>query len=138
MKAKDAPPEFRPGFRFSRFDAIVLIVGVLIAIALAFWNPLPALVVAFVLGHFFLFCNVFRIARLPELIWAGIFFGLACFALFSNAPVRGWTLTFGASAVAAAILIALETRKPSYHGIGWRRFNPGLKDEWNRIRSSAP
>ncbi|MCB1229913.1 MAG: hypothetical protein KDN19_06590 [Verrucomicrobiae bacterium] len=135
MKPED-DPDFQPGFRFSGFDATILIVGALTAIGVAiFWLPLAAVVVAFVVGHFFLFCNVFRIARAPELIWAAAFFGLATWAMLSTRPVFAWSLAFGLSLAIAAILIALETRKPSYHGVGWQRFNPGLKDWWNRVRS---
>ena len=136
MKDGNEDSDFQPGFRFSRFDALILVAGALTAIGVAFWNPLAGVVVAFVLGHFFLFCNVFRIARVPELIWAAIFFALATLAMFSDHPLRMWILAFGVSIGVAALLIALETRKPSYHGIGWRRFNPGLKDWWDRVRSS--
>ena len=137
MNGGEADSAFQPGFRFSRFDGLILVAGGSIAAGTALWLPLAGAVVAFVLGHFFLFCNVFRIARIPELIWATVFFGLATAAMCSTDPVRMWAIAFGASIALAAVLIALETRKPSYHGIGWRRFNPGLKDWWDRVRSST-
>ncbi|CAK0748261.1 hypothetical protein CCP3SC1_1760005 [Gammaproteobacteria bacterium] len=34
------------------------------------------LLIGLVLGHFFLFCNVFRVTRQTELIWAGAFITL--------------------------------------------------------------
>ncbi len=132
----EADPDFRPGFRFSKFDAAILIGGALVTVGAGFFlAPVAGLVVAFVLGHFFLFCNVFRIARGPELGWATVFFLAATGAMLSNRPVAAWSLAFGGSFLVAVALIALETRKPSYHGIGWQRFNPGLQDWWNRVRS---
>ena len=42
MKPED-DPDFQPGFRFSGFDATILIVGALTAIGVAiFWLPLAA------------------------------------------------------------------------------------------------
>lgn len=129
-------PEFRPGFRFSKFDGAVLGVGAVLAIGIVgFGQPLAAGVVAFVLGHFFLFCNVFRIARTPELIWAVAFFALATAAMLSDRPLFAWSLAFGLSIGIAAILITRETRQPHYHGIGWQRINPRLQDWWNQVRS---
>ena len=39
------------------------------------WSSLGehALIPALALGHFFLFCNVFRVRRSYELVWAGCF-----------------------------------------------------------------
>ena len=61
------------GFRFSWTD------GVAIALcALATWGTWPllgkmSLLLPIVLGHFFLFCYVFRIPRKPELWWSAVF-----------------------------------------------------------------
>jgi len=60
------------GFRFSVFDAIILgvtAVGtpwLVRKIGAVGWIP------AFVVLHFFLFCNVFRIRRVPELVWGAV------------------------------------------------------------------
>ena len=61
------------GFRFSVIDAAIVA-----AWALATWGLWPmlgrmAIVFPIVLGHFFLFCNVFRVPRPPELMWSGAF-----------------------------------------------------------------
>jgi len=42
---------------------------------LAAWPALGtlALVAPYVLGHFFLFCNVYRISRTLELVWSAVF-----------------------------------------------------------------
>ncbi|WP_156346572.1 hypothetical protein [Verrucomicrobium spinosum] len=62
---------FAPGFRFSWTDALVLILGAGLTGWLASFAGELALLAAWVIGHFFLFCNVFRIGRKPELVWAG-------------------------------------------------------------------
>ena len=59
-----------PGMRFSFTDFVVLVVATLGAWQLfRFGHPLWWIVVA-VVGHFFLFCNVFRVSRTLELWWA--------------------------------------------------------------------
>ena len=89
--------------------------------------------IGFVVLHFFLFCNVFRIARRPELVWAGVFVLLAGLAIVFEMPA--WWMVFGGGLLLSAILIALETRKPGYHGVGWRRWNPGLEEWWRKQRN---
>jgi hypothetical protein len=124
------PParQFRPGFRFSGFDAVILLAGALGAWLVSSQAPAFALVIGIVVGHFFLFCNVFRIPRRPELIWAAVFLGLALPTLTTGLP--SWPVTLLLTLSTSATLIALETRRPSYHGIGWKRFNPGLREWW--------
>jgi hypothetical protein len=94
--------------------------------ALALWrlgSPL-AWILLITLVHFFLFCNVFRIIRRRELIWAGLFvvniclwdwFGkLSCFpVLLSQLPI-----TVG--------VIFFEIYSPNYHGIFANRLNSRL------------
>lgn len=121
---------FKPGFRLSWFDALILTGGITAACALGSLAWWAGMIVAFVVGHFFLFCNVFRIARKPELIWAAVFTLLTGSTLLTQRP--GWTITFVASALVGAVLIAHATRQPSYHGIGWRRINPGLPQWWEQ------
>lgn len=128
------PPVFQPGFRFSPADAAVLVAavgGVVIMAPLLWW---AALVLGTVILHFFLFCNVFRISRKPELIWAFVFTALSGATLLTGAP--GWLTTVTASGLLAAILIFRETRTEHYHGIFWRHLNPGLPAWWES-RNSA-
>lgn len=116
---------FAPGFRLSVVDAVLLGIGV----GAAVFAPRPiSLVAATAIGHFFLFCNVFRMSRKPELIWAAVFVVLAGTTMKQGYP--GWGVTIGAVVTLAVILIALETRKPSYHGIGWQKLNPDLPRWW--------
>ena len=118
-------PAFSPGFRLSALDALILAGGV----AAAIFAPNPfAIIAATAIGHFFLFCNVFRMSRRPELIWAATFTLLSAATLFFGLP--GWPATAALSFALAAILIARETRQPYYHGIAWRRLNPRLPEWW--------
>lgn len=120
---------FEPGVRLSGLD-----IGVLVATAAGCaWLAvsealLIAAGIAFVVGHFFLFCNVFRIRRGPELIWAALFTGLSAATIVTEHP--GWPITFLASGVATVILVAIEMRHPSYHGLGWAQLNPDLPRYW--------
>lgn len=121
---------FAPGFRLSVIDVVVLVGGTAGAIVLSslvwWWGFVPA----FVLAHFFLFCNVVRMARTLELIWAGIFVLLAGATVAFEQP--GWPVTAITSLLATVVLVVIEMRKPSYHGIGWQRINPGLPTWWRK------
>jgi hypothetical protein len=117
---------FAPGFRLSRVDAIVIAGGAAGAIALSMFEWWWGFVVAFVLGHFFLFCNVVRMARPLELIWGAVFVALAAATISLGAP--GWPATALLSLAVTAIVVVVEMRKPSYHGVGWQWINPGLPE----------
>jgi hypothetical protein len=120
---------FAPGFRLSALDIGVLLIGAASAILLAFVLPWLSFVVAFVIGHFFLFCNIIRMARPLELIWAGVFVLLA--GATAAVEIPGWGITAGASLAMTAILVAMQMRKPSYHGVGWQWINPQLPAWWD-------
>ncbi len=128
------PPRFDPGFRISATDFGALAAAFVGAVALFESFRAASVIIAVTTVHFFLFCNVFRIRRRPELIWAGIFF-LLCVATirFGNPD---WPATIAASFSVAAGLIIRETRHPSYHGIGWKRLNPSLEHWWNKAPRS--
>jgi hypothetical protein len=82
--------------------------------------------VAVVVGHFFLFCNVFRVVRRWELIWSALFV----------LNVASWLLLGRLDAVAvlacqlpvSAGVIAWELKARRYHGILADRLNPALED----------
>lgn len=119
---------FAPGFRLSGLDVIILVIGVVTALALATVVWWWGFVIGFVLGHFFLFCNVVRMARPLELAWAGVFVVLAAATVAAETP--GWLVTASASLVVTAVVVVVEMRKPSYHGLGWQWINPGLPAWW--------
>jgi hypothetical protein len=134
MPASRAATRFAPGFRFSLMDAGILLAGAGLVGWLAPISGQLALLAGFVVGHFFLFCNVFRIGRMPELIWAGAFVALAALSLtFELLDLR---LAMGLSLGLSTGLILRETRLPRYHGIFWKRLNPGLQQWWEANRKS--
>ncbi|MES2571324.1 MAG: hypothetical protein V4710_14885 [Verrucomicrobiota bacterium] len=97
--------QFKPGFRFSPSDAAVLAMGSALAL---FARKEMAIISAMAVGHFFLFCNVFRIGRNSELIWAGIFIILSACTIAQGRP--GWGMTIGLAITAAAALIFRELK----------------------------
>ena len=125
--------EFAPGFRLSLRDVIVILIGITAASYLFSIEPWWSFVVVFVVAHFFLFCNVVRMARPLELIWAATFLALASATLLAETP--GWPITTSISSVVTVVVVTLQVRKPSYHGLGWQRINPGLHAWWDARRT---
>jgi hypothetical protein len=127
--------KFSPGFRLSPLDVLVLVAGAAGVVALASLEGWLGLVAGFPLAHFFLFCNVFRVARPLELLWAVAFASPAAATILWGVP--GWWATSLGSVFVAGFVVAVEMRKPSYHGVGWRRINPGLPSWWETRRQAG-
>jgi hypothetical protein len=126
---------FSPGFRISAFDIVILCAGLtgsIIVYRQAWWSGWA---VAFVVLHFFLFCNVFRIARAPELVWATTFIALAALTILTKFP--GWVATTAITFALSSLLIWRETKMSNYHGIFWQKWNPSLPDYWAAHRDIA-
>lgn len=104
-----------PGFRFSWTDAAAVIVA--FATSALLWNTLHewALLFPIVLGHFFLFCNVFRVCRAFELTWAAIF--VANFAAWAMSGHLSWWYALLVQTPFTLTFLVLEIRSPRYHGI---------------------
>lgn len=113
----------------SASDGAALIAGALVA-AFA-WPRVPwaGLCAAYVVVQFFLFCNVLRVSRALELAWIAAFLPAAASSGRGGPP--GWPVTIGLSLAAAVVAAVVELRKPSYHGVGWSRVNPGLRAWWD-------
>ncbi len=123
---------FAPGARLSGGDVVGLAALTAGCVALAEVAPDAGLLAAIAVVHFALFCNVFRVARSLELLWASTFV-----ALSSGALALGTPSLLGAGTVACGlglVVIALEVRKPNYHGVLWQRLNPGLEARWRASR----
>jgi hypothetical protein len=116
--------DFQPGFRISRTDSAVLVVGVLSAACCWRISVLASLLLLFVLANFFVFCNIIRMSRPSELIWAVGFLLLSSSALRTGTP--SWLVVVAIASAATIGLALLEMRKPSYHGACWQRLNPEL------------
>lgn len=127
---------FSPGFRLSTIDILVLAAGVVGAGVLGMFVGWLGFAVAFTIGHFFLFCNVFRLSRPLELAWAACFISLSAATIVLEFP--GWMWTGAISLLATAAVVAIEMRRPSYHGVGWRRINPHLEIWWNTQTETTP
>ena len=114
------------GFRLSRIDVIVLLFAALIGVG--GFSPTYgfSLFVPFVVVHFFLFCNVFRIRRKPEFVW-GALFVLNCIAWITSGHVS-ISAIIGTQFVVTVFIISNELRMPSYHGVLARRINPRIDD----------
>lgn len=122
------PKVFKPGFRLSLTDVLILCVGLIGVIILASQIWSMSLIIAVVVLHFFLFCNVFRISRPPELIWASVFIVLAGSTIITETP--SWIVTYSISIFLSVFLIWREVKKPSYHGVCWKKWNPNLQEWW--------
>jgi hypothetical protein len=117
-----------PGVRLSKRDLVVLLLVAVVAYFLWPIMELGTALLLMVVGHFFLFCNVFRVPRKLELIWA------AAFVL----NVLGWRLGGSSSweGVLAVqtpltlLFILLAMQRQDYHGLGWKWINPQL--DWER------
>ena len=129
-------PVFSAGFRLSTFDGMILLAGSVAATILGRVDMWSGLAVGFVIAHFFLFCNVLRMSRPLELAWAAAFSGLAVGAV--RWGVISWPMVFGVSMLLTLVLVIVAVLRPSYHGVGWKRFNAGLPDWWvsNILKSS--
>jgi len=114
------------GLRFSVTDGVVLVVAALLTLGTYSITAGFSLLILFVVLHFFLFCNVFRVRRKPELIWAGTFLlNCAGWLLAGQLNIRGM---MGGQLVITVLIIASELRKPYYHGIFARRINPHIDE----------
>lgn len=125
--------KFSPGFRFSFLDGVVLTLAGVVLL-LTEWRI--NLVGGLLLGHFFLFCNVFRMSRKLELLWSAAFLLLAVATIQYGIP--GWWATGLGSILVALLVLLLEMRKPSYHGVGWSLINPDLEHWWTTQKSVPP
>ena len=119
---------FSPGFRLSVVDGFVLAGGMVGTVALSMFFWWWGFVLGFLLGHFFMFCNVVRMARPLELLWGGVFVALAGATMALERP--GWLVTILLSLVVTVIVVVVEMRKASYHGVCWKWINPGLPVWW--------
>lgn len=114
------------GFRFSWTDGVVLFIAVLTTWSLKareielFWIP------PMVVGHFFLFCNVFRVRRNYELIWACLFLLNVGFWM-SRLSLR-WQEPLLCQVPVTLVVIVAEMRSRRYHGIWASRLNPFIEE----------
>ncbi len=138
MKSAPARSDYRPrslGLQCSVSDAVVLLAGA--GAAWWLWQPMPeiALLVTFVVGHFFLFCNVFRIHRKFELTWAAAFIANVVAGIHSGA----WGLTQAMlwQIPLTVVFILAEMRTARYHGVGCGIINRAQVARWRDALESG-
>ena len=110
--------------------------GVCVAVLLARLDERLGLALLFVLAHFFLFCNVLRMSRPLELIWAVLFVLLAGSTFTFG--FSSWNTTLVGMLVVTVILAIIQFLLSSYHGVFWRKINPNLKQWWAAREGRKP
>jgi hypothetical protein len=112
------------GFRFTVFDALVLVAGLITTLIGLVYLPVLAILTPFTLGHFLLFCNVFRIGAERDLLWIAALLvnvGWWSWARPGEAPWAPIVLT---QLPVTAILIGHAVLGRNYHGIACEWINP--------------
>lgn len=130
-------PDFQPGFRLSGWDTGVLLVSFLTAYLLFPALPAVSFGVVFVVGHFFLFCNVVRMARRYELSWAAVFVLSVASSANLNWPFPLGLQTLFVPSFCTLVVLGLQLHHPSYHGVGWRFINPSLPTWWQAHKAPS-
>lgn len=107
---------------------MVLVAGA-VGTAMA-WRVDPWLGTAVLLpvAMFFVFCNVVRMVRRLELVWAAAY--VAAVLARQGIGWPSWSWLVAGSVVIAVGLVVLQLRRPDYHGVGWRHCNPQLPAWW--------
>jgi hypothetical protein len=114
------------GFRLSVIDCVVLVILATITAVLHRLDTSLWWLVAIVAIHFFLFCNVFRVLRIREFVWAGIFvLNVGFWFLLGRLD---WFNVMACQLPVSAGVVSWEIRATRYHGIFADRLNPVLND----------
>ena len=116
----------RYGFRLSTLDLCVLLAGAAATWACRHSLGTYAWLFAVAVGHFFLFCNVFRLRRTYELLWTGVFIANFGLALFTHE--FSWPRVLAIQAPFTVLAISAEVASPRYHGVFARQLNGRLDD----------
>ena len=116
--------EFKPGFRIFITDIIFIVALAIFAVSISSINRYLSIIIFLPCIQFFLFCNVFRIRRKTELIWATLYLivGYCGYYFQINTYLIAFILL-----TTGMLLIFREFKHPGYHGIMWRRINPNLE-----------
>ena len=112
------------GFRFSMMD--VLVISLFMGTVAVLWYFYSTLwwILLMTAVHFFLFCNVFRIVRRLELVWAGIFIlNIVTWACFNNLT---WLPVLLCQLPVTIVLLIAGIHSPGYHGVFAKQLNPQL------------
>ena len=126
--AKEIPLRKRTcGFQITAPEVIVMVL--IVAGAWFVFFPI-GLVALFVVGHFFLFCNVFRIRPAYEFIWGAAFISNVLIQAFIDYKGLNWLLVIIIQCIVTIAVIIAEMRSSRYHGIFCRRINAKHIDDY--------
>jgi hypothetical protein len=114
------------GFRFSLTDALAILSFMSAATVLWRLGILLWWMLAIAAGHFFLFCNVFRIVRRRELAWSGLF--ILNVGIWTWLDLLAWPCVLLCQLPITVGLVVADMRSPGYHGVFASRLNPRLND----------
>jgi hypothetical protein len=112
------------GFRFSIFDAVVTAVGVAGTVIGVVYYPPLAILIPFILGHFLLFCNTFRVGGERSLIWIGALLVNVCWWGWAHPTDLPWASVVLTQFPVTTILIGQTVLGRNYHGIACEWINP--------------
>src|SRR5262249_16609096 len=112
------------GFRFSAFDAFVLIVGLVATAIGVVYLPILAILVPFTLGHFLLFCNTFRVGGERSLLWIGALLVNVCLWAWLQPADLPWAFIVLTQLPITAGLVVHTLLGRNYHGIACEWINP--------------
>lgn len=108
------------GFRFSTMDAVIFAGGIAASVVLWRFIDFYALVIPFLLCHFFLFCNTFRLGGERDLIWTGTFLAnMYCWQFSQNMVIHLIIQLL----ITTALIVQCVLGK-NYHGFACTRINP--------------
>ncbi len=134
----------RMGVRFSAFDLAAIVICAAVCLwAWPTWKT-DTLLLPFVLGHFFLFCNVFRVRRWTEWLWGGLLLVNVALCipdsekLISDPPWLPWGPVLAGQLPLTVLFLALEVCSRRYHGIWSRQINPGYENKLRRSPAEEP
>jgi hypothetical protein len=109
------------GFRLSLIDCGLIIAGLLLTWFYPHNKGIPAnmdfffqAMILYVIGSFFLFCNVFRVRRKYELWWVASALINTLLLLFYYNNILVFFIT---QSVFTAIAVIMEIKSATYHGI---------------------
>lgn len=125
----DTPPVRKHGFRVSALDGAILLLGAVLTIWLRDRSFPLWWIVPMVLGHFFLFCNVFLVWRRLELAWAATF--VANVMLHAESGIADALPNLLWQIPITVLVVGCQIRSPWYHGIAARWLNPRLDEYLN-------
>jgi hypothetical protein len=116
--------QFQPGYRLNLMDVAFSLFIIVTAIGVWGLDWRIAIMCATAGFQFFLFCNVFRIRRVPELIWAAMYSVVSYLSITNDWSMCAWAAIWISIGLG---LIVNEMRHPGYHGVLWKRINPNLE-----------